>query len=213
MSNPVHKNRNGNGNGNGNEKMLKTILTDLGLPHCLSIHNTKCTGDNCQALMKACVTDVANIDCDHVKKTVADLVKVMKGVTAPKGGSSPSPFDAFADAWNKYVVLDSVYQLDAGEIVAKLPSNLKCFATEMNRLAPSGTTKQLKVPGNDLQKGMLKGLKAISRLHAAIIVVAGFVLLMVLGGVLHALKKDTPLFSFLVSLLVMGAVVVTIMLV
>ena len=196
---------------------VTTLLNDLGLNDCVTRANcTPATDPKCKALVKACMKDIASIDCDHVKKFANDVYNMIKKPPAPSphnqtAGPASGP-DDFADGWNQAFGIDGVYLEDVGEATARLNSNLQCFSTEMNRLASPGATK-LKVPGDDLQKGLLKGLKAIPRVNAALVAAGGFVLLMVLCGILRYVKKDTPLFDSLVALLVLGAVVATIMLV
>ena len=166
---------------------FQEFLTMLQLTNCdISKISDACgkdaKSDNCNSLIKACASQVSDLDCDQVDNFVDQLTSKV----------ASDHLSTLVSYWNILVPSDSNSDWkaeDTGKFIGRLGSNLKCFANAINNKLPQGAAKA-NVPSDAMDKGIREGQKTITKKAAALVIGSGILLMILLGVVVQMLVKN-----------------------
>jgi len=169
------------------EKVFQEILTMLQLTNCnlSSIDNTckKSDKDKCTSMVKSCAEQISDMTCDQINHFVSQMVDKKPNKTY---------LSKFVNGWNTMVPSDGSRDFiaeDTGKFIGRLNGNLKCFAKALNSKLLSGMTK-VNIPSSAMDKGIREGQKTITKKVAALVIVSGVLLMILLGALIQVLVKD-----------------------
>ena len=170
------------------EKVFQEILTMLQLTNCnlSSIDNTckKSDKDKCTSMVKSCAEQISDMTCDQIDHFVSQMVDKYK--------QNKTYLSKFVNGWNTMVPSDGSRDWiaeDTGKFIGRLNGNLKCFAKALNSKLLSGMTK-VNIPSSAMDKGIREGQKTITKKVAALVIVSGVLLMILLGALIQVLVKD-----------------------